>query len=683
MAITAAAVVPMLGVVGGGIDISRIYLARSRLQAACDAGVLAGRKAMTTPTYTQAARDRTNGMFNFNYQDVDYGTSILATRSRTAGQTSPTPDNGLDTGADPDGRLNGTATRIVPMVLMQIFGVSQQTITVKCSADIQVPNIDIVFVLDVTGSMNDPINGTKKIDSLKSATKGFYDTIRTALAGNTRSQVRYGFVPYSQSVNVKELFVNSPDASIGQLPLSHLTSNMIVESRVANFNTPVPQGWVRDTSVAEITFNQIYNLGDDNTRYPNSAANGSGTNISNNDCQNYGNNYAFTIDSIGERVFFPGRTSFPGDGNGDNILYKPEGSNAWQASEPTTGNSYTRASFERNSDPSSWYDNNGQIHANYTQCRRKVTLQKYIRQTGFKFTNWTYKQVPVDVSGFKAGSTINYTSWVDGNYTVQTAGSYTPVQMRQFPNQSGLGQDSTQWNGCIEERDTTAANSFSPIPSAAKDLNYKVGGTSDDLRWRPVLQKLTYNRSTSDEVTTTDYYGNPDHTCPGASIRNLRTYTETQFDSFVDGLSPGGYTYLDLGMVWGLRLISSQGMWASRNQTGPNGGQIARHIIFLTDGEPVSAIDSYSGYGVERMAKRVKGNLSTDMATLHSRRFQALCDAERGKVTIWAVAFGTSVTGNMSNCADPTRAMQANNTTELNTAFTRIANDVADLRLVQ
>jgi len=124
-------------------------------------------------------------------------------------------------------------------------------------------------------------------------------------------------------------------------------------------------------------------------------------------------------------------------------------------------------------------------------------------------------------------------------------------------------------------------------------------------------------------------------------------------------------------------------MWASRNLTGPNGGQISRHIIFLTDGAPVSSPTSYTAYGTEQMDKRITGSTGVAAATLHAARFQAMCDAERGRVAIWAIAFGTSVTGNMQNCADSGRAMQANNTAELTNAFARIANEVADLRLVQ
>lgn len=92
---------------------------------------------------------------------------------------------------------------------------------------------------------------------------------------------------------------------------------------------------------------------------------------------------------------------------------------------------------------------------------------------------------------------------------------------------------------------------------------------------------------------------------------------------------------------------------------------------------------SYSGYGIEIMANRITGTTGEAAGTLHARRFQALCDAERGSVNIWAIAFGTSVTGNLSNCADPNRAFQANNASDLNAAFENIAKSVADLRLVQ
>ena len=44
--IVAAALAPLLALVGGGVDLGRSYLSEARLQQACDAGVLAARKEL-------------------------------------------------------------------------------------------------------------------------------------------------------------------------------------------------------------------------------------------------------------------------------------------------------------------------------------------------------------------------------------------------------------------------------------------------------------------------------------------------------------------------------------------------------------------------------------------------------------------------------------------------------------
>ena len=46
--IAAASVPVIVALIGGGLDINRVYKARNRLQTACDAGTLAGRRAVTT-----------------------------------------------------------------------------------------------------------------------------------------------------------------------------------------------------------------------------------------------------------------------------------------------------------------------------------------------------------------------------------------------------------------------------------------------------------------------------------------------------------------------------------------------------------------------------------------------------------------------------------------------------------
>lgn len=669
-AMTAAAVVPMIGVVGGAIDASRMYMVRSRLQAACDSAVLAGRKAMATSTYDTAAQARANAMFNFNFQDPDF---------QTTGTT-------FTAAADANGKLSASAETTIPMTLMKVFGFGDQAASVDCSADIQIPNIDIVFVLDVTGSMAEEINGTQKIVSLKAAAKNFFTTLKTQMDANgaNAGQVRYGFVPYSQTTNGRELFRTSPNASLGELPMTHLVDNAVVESRVANFAASGSSDWIDDPATSPIVYEQKYDAGIPDTIAPYAASIAGGTVMSNYDCTHYSQNKSMSIDDATNRkVYLYPQTAWPGGaGIGDSTLFQADGQTAAQGDQPTTGNYYWEIRFSRKSD--TWEDNNGSNTSKYRSCTRKVTWTKYIRNVPqFKFKNWTYQPVTYDVSGFKTGSTVRFASAVSQTFIAPDAGPYTPVQLAAMANTFGLTINSFVWNGCLEERDTVAAASFSPIPSGALDLNFIAGGTSDPYRWRPIMDKLTYNRGQQPNVTSTTTIGSANHSCPTAPMRNLNTMTQTEFDTYIDSLQPTGYTYLDIGMIWGLRLIAPQGMFASRNLVGPNGGQISRHIIFLTDGEPVSADNSISSYGLEVVSQRITGSTGQAAATLHAARFQALCDAQRGTVAIWAIALGVSVTGNLTNCADPGRAYQANNATDLNNAFASIARDIADLRLVQ
>ncbi len=670
-AMTAAAVVPMIGVVGGAIDASRMYMVRSRLQAACDSGVLAGRKAMATNVFDSTARARADAMFNFNFQNADFQTT----------GTTFTP------AADANGKLNATAQTSIPMTLMKVFGFGNQTALVSCSADIQIPNIDIVFVLDVTGSMGEEIGGVQKIVSLKAAAKRFYSTLKAQMDANgaNAGQLRYGFVPYSQAVNGQDLFKASPDSTKGELAMTNMVDNAVVESRVANFEASGGSNqWIDDPATNPIVRDQEYDAGIADTIQPYTASTAGGTVMSNNDCENYSANKSFSIDdNTNRRVYLYPQTSWPGNaGIGDDTLFLAEGQSAAQTDQPTSGNYYWQITFARKS--GTWEDNNGAKTSKYKTCTRQVIWTKYVRNVPqFKFKNWTYMPVTYDVSNFKTGSTVRYASAVSQNFIAPDAGPYTPVELAAMPVTTGLTISTFTWNGCIEERDTVAATTFSPIPSEALDLNYIAGGTSQATRWRPIMDKLTYNRGQKANVTSTTTIGSANHSCPTARMRNLNPMTQTDFNNYIDSLQPNGYTYLDIGMVWGLRLIAPQGMFAARNLVGPNGGQISRHIIFLTDGEPVSADSSVTSYGLEVVSKRITGSTGQTAATLHSRRFQALCDAQRGTVAIWAIAFGTSVTGNLSACADPSRAFQANDSADLDAAFTAIARDIADLRLVQ
>src|SRR5262245_56551343 len=89
MAMMAIAIIPLAGLVGGGMDMSRMYIVKSRLQHACDAGSLAGRKAMgggnwvqTVNSVTEYPRKTAEQFFDSNYDRNAYG-GTSPTRSFT------------------------------------------------------------------------------------------------------------------------------------------------------------------------------------------------------------------------------------------------------------------------------------------------------------------------------------------------------------------------------------------------------------------------------------------------------------------------------------------------------------------------------------------------------------------------------------------------------------------------
>jgi Putative Flp pilus-assembly TadE/G-like len=191
LALIAAGLVPLLALVGGGVDMGRSYLSQSRLQQACDAGVLAARKKLGSAVAVDGIVPADvatigNRFFNVNFRDGSYGTA----------------NRDFEMTLEEDYSISGAATVDVPTTIMTLFGYTQMPISVSCEARLNFSNTDIMFVLDTTGSMKQTIDGDgdPKIDVLRQVVKNFHAQLEASKSPDTR--VRYGFVPYSSNVNV-------------------------------------------------------------------------------------------------------------------------------------------------------------------------------------------------------------------------------------------------------------------------------------------------------------------------------------------------------------------------------------------------------------------------------------------------------------------------------------------------
>lgn len=194
--LVAASLIPLLGMIGSGLDLSRVYLARAKLQSACDSSALAARRSMASSTLDDAAIAEGTKYFNFNFPAGTMDAAPVALDIHA----SPTDESTVDV----------SASTTIPTTIMKIFGVTTLPAAVQCSADQDYVNNDIMLVLDVTASMNCKAGtGTgciyqateqsgSRLSKLRSAAVALYQ----ALEGATGVRTRYGFMPYSMTVNV-------------------------------------------------------------------------------------------------------------------------------------------------------------------------------------------------------------------------------------------------------------------------------------------------------------------------------------------------------------------------------------------------------------------------------------------------------------------------------------------------
>jgi Flp pilus assembly protein TadG len=617
LALMAMALIPLAGMVGGGVDISRMYIVKTRLQHACDAGALAGRKAMGGGTWAQDSnmpRAAAERFFDANYNRQAYGvTSVTATFTENAGKVS------------------GTASAELPMTLMKIFGRRSETLSVTCDAEMRLPNTDVMFVLDTTGSMAETMPGDSKtkMESLKIAVKCFYEIVarlntdadcKSVPSGGTGDQVqiRFGFVPYATNANVGRL-----------LKPEWFADSWEYQTREAVWTnsgfTWVQRGQPQVISTETLTV----------------------TGVPQNSCST--------------------QSAAAGGYNSSTDTYSNNNNVKTTDAKVVTSTSWTSAS-------------NG-------TCTgiRTLTRTIYDKVAGQAFKEWHYNQLPVTVGLLKNGNSWNASF--------------------QWPIADNGTNKTIRWDGCIEERKTERTVNYDPIPTGAKDLDIDstpVAG-DDTTRWGMVLPDLIYTRNgnngwTRNSSNTTANYGNGSiYTCPLAATKLEKWPDADDFDDYVDKLGTSGNTYHDIGLIWGARLMSPSGIFKSENEYTPKGGEIERHLIFMTDGDACTAAANYTAYGVAWFDRRQTSlsSVPTEGCTFNDKtltqqvnlRTEALCkEIQTKNITLWVIALGnlaTETQTRLNACATPGKYFKPKKAEDLIDSFKQIANQISQLRLTR
>ncbi|MGL5838975.1 MAG: Tad domain-containing protein [Sphingorhabdus sp.] len=717
IAILAAAVLPAIGIIGGGVDMSRIFLTRTSLQAACDAGALMGRRVMGNGGWdanNSLAETRALQLFDTNFENGVYGSKDLE-REFT--------ENG--------GNVTGTASVNLPMSLMAVFGIGEQPINVTCSAEMRIPASDIMFVFDTTGSMNCPDDGSTcnggdnggieasnaKIKGLRTASSCFYEAlakqnitnVSAAACGETEDpggatsdvRLRFGFVPYSVNVNVGKL-----------LPLNYIANQWTYQSREATFEPRT------DPNAYDPTYGSEGPITETN-RNTTTSANTGWTNLSNNLNHPNGQQYSYIYTRAGQNTAcVSGIPSVVTPSTGNLVYVSQSPANLTYPTNTVTkyysrtnGTSTSEYQYVQTTQTTGGRNPRTTYHC---QLQRRLTNQSstqinYSSTTNVtwvyapQFLHWTYKPTTFNVSGLKNTNNNNWNS----NITL-------PI------GDNGTNRSIT-WNGCIEERQTSRisdsdpSNDWDPIPAAALDMNIEqVPDISNpSTLWGPMLGSAIYTRnireSDGDSVQTINTFQTSSNAtniwhsfssnqydansigeaCP-TQARLYQEMDANEFSSYLTSLDTGGNTYHDIGLLWGARLMAPEGIFSSI--TSDSDAWVERHMIFMTDGDTSASSSNYSAHGVHWWDRRQNSGTSAPNNTWIEAnidaRTQAICKWVRNEnITLWVVAFGRGVSEdtktNLRNCATPGRYFEATDTTGLISKFKTIANQISALRLTQ
>ncbi|WP_379487556.1 pilus assembly protein TadG-related protein [Novosphingobium soli] len=569
--IAAIGVLVAVIVVGSAVDLSRSYLARQQIQAACDAAVLAGRRTVTSNGFDTAAQNAAGNYFQANFSDDTQGT-------HGTGFDASSPDDG--------NTVVGTARTVVDTLLMRVFGHDSTTITVTCASSMGVGNADVMMVLDTTGSMNSTLSRSQtRIQALRAAMKNFYATMTSATA-STNARIRYGFVPYSSSVNVGRLLMD--------LDPSYIVDRRTYQSRQYKVDTSssTTSSWEQGSK-------------------------------------------SYSTENACNSAKLANETDYKDYGSGSN---KTQRMYEYKCQKVSTGR------FS-----SAWF-----IFSRYSERRYE----------------YVYGPVEWPTSVYK---TFAATTTPTGDY--------------------GANVSST-WSGCIIERSTVAQATFSyssltgisPKEAYDLDIDSPPESSSDATKWAPLWPEVAFRRWDDNGYTrsTTRDGDTAPSPCP-TRARVLSEMSESEFNAVANSLVPDGNTYLDIGMIWGGRMISPDGIFSEVvNEEPDNGGEVSRHIIFMTDGvmEPNNIIQQ--AWGMEFWDRRVTSDGSSGDAARHTSRFLASCEAIKNKgIRVWVVAFTSGLSNDLKTCASDSSSFTANSAKELNTAFQEIAKQVGELRVIE
>ncbi len=618
LAMMAAFLIPLSALVGSAVDTGRLYLVKVRLQQACDAGALAGRKFMIDNNVATLDSNAVTQAKIFFAQNFPSG--VVGTEPYSA-TTNPYPFVPVKTA---DKQVSATASAVVPMTIMRMFGHPSRTLTVTCEARYDVADTDIVFVLDTTGSMAcKPERSDSECNSYTSgktytytrpnspgSVAGYAGTTGYAVTEETSGGVNISRIQAVRTAVVN--FFNTVEANVDAA--THVRYGFVTYSSMVNAGKAImevsPTFMTGGSGSANWTYQSRTVIGD----------------------------YAVSV------------------GNWTDISKTKSECDALKSTRSL---------------PTGLYDtSNRAVITDYRWNSSVYPSRCQQRQTSVG-PQWRYQPVSYDVSGFVSGASVTDPSQVDGATTrwwgcieerVTTAGA-TSFNTDSLP--PDLDPSLIPYNPDTRWRPYWPDVEYDrPDPAVYAVTN----GDSDTIPNYVNPNRMTLGKNSC-----------------AKPIQRLKVMQASDISTYVNAadFKPLGGTYHDVGMIWGVRLLAPSGIFSADTAAWAGRPAPTRVIVFLTDGAMAPSVDAYGLYGVEQMDKRVTNGDTANGTPYHNARFLAECTKAKALgMQVWTVAIAPAANAQLTSCASSSsQALFTTSGTGLNEQFQRIAQQVALLRV--
>ncbi|MCF8467143.1 MAG: pilus assembly protein [Sneathiella sp.] len=184
--IVAFLAIPIFGAIGLSIDLGRAYVLKSKLSTALDAaGLAVGRNIFSTDAEIYADAQK--------YFDANFPSGYMGTAPITMNATTVTWDSTKE-------NITLSVNANMNTTFMNVLG--QPELTLGANTEIKRDNrgMELVLVLDNTGSMTTSLGTSSRIAVLKTAAKNLIDILYNE--DEIRDKLWVGIVPYTTQVNV-------------------------------------------------------------------------------------------------------------------------------------------------------------------------------------------------------------------------------------------------------------------------------------------------------------------------------------------------------------------------------------------------------------------------------------------------------------------------------------------------